>query len=100
MVIKCKANGPPAAVWGGWEPGSRPGSPRDAAGGDAPSPAARTPHPGGAGPALAHSAHARRRQCEHTIIHYNSITVIKAGGMQRQEGVLPTKFTLRVISER
>lgn len=40
------------------------------------------------------------RQCEHTIIHYNSITVIKAGGMQRQEGVLPTEFTLRVISER
>jgi hypothetical protein len=56
--------------------------------------------PAWAAQALSCSSCAWLRQCEHTIIHYNSITVIKAGGTQRQEGVLPTKFTLRVIRER
>lgn len=69
--------------------------------GEAPSPGRRDPPiPAGGPRAPARSGCAWLRQCEHTIIHYNSITVIKAGGMQRQEGVLPTKFTLRVISER
>ena len=61
---------------------------------------ARYPPPAGGPSAPARWGGAWLRQCEHTVIHYNSITVIKAGGMQRQEGVLPTKFTLRVISER
>lgn len=32
------------------------------------------------------------RQCEHTIIHYNSITVIKAGGMQEAGGSVANRI--------
>lgn len=57
-----------------------------------PSPGERTPPTPAGDTLLLNLGCAWLRQCEHTIIHYNSITVIKAGGMQRREGVLPANL--------
>lgn len=74
------------AVWGG--------SPRLRLGEGPPPWQKGLPPPRRAGPTLllawvAPGSDNANTQC----IHYNSITVIKAGGMQRQEGVLPTGYT-------